>query len=286
MSEDCLCSNPSYRQDVLIPKVGVIRKITQETPDVRSFIVTSPEGGRLFGQMPGQCAMVCVPGVGEAMFSITSSPTETDYHEFSIKECGELTSYLHGLREGDQILVRGPYGNHFPVEDVYKGRDLLFIAGGIGLAPLRSVINYCLANRGDYGKIDILYGSRSKADLVKLEEIRQVWEKAPDTKVWLTIDREDPEWDGHVGFVPSYLTEIGFSTDKTAIICGPPIMIKFCLQNLEQLGFSRDQVYTTLELRMKCGIGKCGRCNIGSKYVCKDGPVFRCDEIDQLPDEY
>lgn len=286
MSEDCLCSNPSYRQDVLIPKVGVIRKITQETPDVRSFIVTSPEGGRLFGQMPGQCAMVCAPGVGEAMFSITSSPTETDYHEFSIKECGELTSYLHGLREGNQILVRGPYGNHFPVEDVYKGRDLLFIAGGIGLAPLRSVINYCLANRGDYGKIDILYGSRSKADLVKLEEIRQVWEKAPDTKVWLTIDREDPEWDGHVGFVPSYLTEIGFSTDKTAIICGPPIMIKFCLQNLEQLGFSRDQVYTTLELRMKCGIGKCGRCNIGSKYVCKDGPVFRCDEIDQLPDEY
>lgn len=286
MSEDCLCSNPSYRQDVLIPQVGVIRKITQETPDVRSFIVTSPEGGRLFGQMPGQCAMVCAPGVGEAMFSITSSPTETDYHEFSIKECGELTSYLHGLREGDQILVRGPYGNHFPVEDVYKGRDLLFIAGGIGLAPLRSVINYCLANREDYGKIDILYGSRSKADLVKLEEIRQVWEKAPDTKVWLTIDREDPEWDGHVGFVPSYLTEIGFSTDKTAIICGPPIMIKFCLQNLEQLGFSRDQVYTTLELRMKCGIGKCGRCNIGSKYVCKDGPVFRCDEIDQLPDEY
>ena len=118
------------------------------------------------------------------------------------------------------------------------------------------------------------------------EEIREVWEKAPDTKVWLTIDREDPEWDGHVGFVPSYLTEAGFSTDKTAIICGPPIMIKFCLQNLEQLGFSRDQVYTTLELRMKCGIGKCGRCNIGSKYVCKDGPVFRCDEIDQLPDEY
>ena len=286
MSEDCLCKNPSYQRDVLIPQVGVIRKITQETPDVRSFIVTAPGGGRLFGQMPGQCAMICAPGIGEAMFSITSSPTETDYHEFSIKECGVLTSYLHGLKEGDQILVRGPYGNHFPVEDIYKGKDLLFIAGGIGLAPLRSVINYCLAKREDYGKIDILYGSRSKADLVKLEEIREEWEKAPDTKVWLTIDREDPDWDGHVGFVPSYLTEAGFSTDKTAIICGPPIMIKFCLQNLEQLGFRRDQVYTTLELRMKCGIGKCGRCNIGSKYVCKDGPVFRCDEIDQLPDEY
>ena len=170
MSEDCLCKNPSYRQDVLIPQVGVIRKITQETPDVRSFIVTAPGGGRLFDQMPGQCAMICAPGIGEAMFSITSSPTETDYHEFSIKECGELTSYLHGLKEGDQILVRGPYGNHFPVDDIYKGKDLLFIAGGIGLAPLRSVINYCLAKREDYGKIDILYGSRSKADLGSLGE--------------------------------------------------------------------------------------------------------------------
>ena len=196
MSEDCLCKNPSYRQDVLIPQVGVIRKITQETPDVRSFIVTAPGGGRLFDQMPGQCAMICAPGIGEAMFSITSSPTETDYHEFSIKECGVLTSYLHGLKEGDQILVRGPYGNHFPVEDIYKGKDLLFIAGGIGLAPLRSVINYCLAKREDYGKIDILYGSRSKADLVKLEEIREEWEKAPDTKVWLTIDREDRFFNG------------------------------------------------------------------------------------------
>jgi len=286
MSDSCLCNSDKYERDILIPQVGVIQKITQETPDVKSFRVTKPEGGKLFLHMPGQCAMVCCPGVGEAMFSITSSPTVPDYQEFSIKECGELTSYLHGLSEGDQILVRGPYGNHFPVEDTFKGKDLLFIAGGIGLAPLRSVINYVLANRSDYGKVDILYGSRSKNDLVKLEEIQNEWMKAPDTKVWLTIDREDPEWDGHVGFVPNYLTEAGFTTDKTAIICGPPIMIKFCLQNLQQLGFSKDQVFTTLELRMKCGIGKCGRCNIGAKYVCKDGPVFRCDQIDELPDEY
>jgi len=286
MSEECLCHSGHYERDILIPQVGVIQKITQETPDVKSFEVIRPGGGKLIEQMPGQCAMLCAPGVGEAMFSITSSPTVKEYNEFSIKMCGELTSYLHGLREGDQILVRGPYGNHFPVDTTFKGKDLLFIAGGIGLAPLRSVINYVFANRQDYGKVDILYGSRSKADLVKLKEIQEIWEKAPDTKVWLTIAREDPTWDGHVGFVPTYLNEAGFSNDKTAIICGPPIMIKFCLQNLEQLGFRKDQVFTTLELRMKCGVGKCGRCNIGSKYVCKDGPVFRCDEIDEMPAEY
>ena len=190
------------------------------------------------------------------------------------------------LQVGDEITVRGPYGNHFPVEDKLKGKNLLFIAGGIGLAPLRSVINYVLDNRADYGTVDILYGSRSADDLVQLKEIQEVWMKAEGVNVYLTIDREQEGWDGHVGFVPSYLKEIGFDTNKTALVCGPPIMIKFVLAGLEELGFSREQVYTTLELRMKCGIGKCGRCNIGSKYVCKDGPVFRCDEIDELPAEY
>ena len=190
------------------------------------------------------------------------------------------------LQVGDEITVRGPYGNHFPVEDKLKGKNLLFIAGGIGLAPLRSVINYVLDNRADYGTVDILYGSRSADDLVQLKEIQEVWMKAEGVNVYLTIDREQEGWDGHVGFVPSYLKEIGFDTNKTALVCGPPIMIKFVLAGLEELGFSREQVYTTLELRIKCGIGKCGRCNIGSKYVCKDGPVFRCDEIDELPAEY
>ena len=187
---------------------------------------------------------------------------------------------------GDEITVRGPYGNHFPVEEELKGKNLLFIAGGIGLAPLRSVINYVLDNRENYGTVDILYGSRSADDLVQLKEIQEVWMKTEGVNVYLTIDREQEGWDGHVGFVPSYLKEIGFDTDKTALVCGPPIMIKFVLAGLEELGFSREQVYTTLELRMKCGVGKCGRCNIGSKYVCKDGPVFRCDEIDELPAEY
>ena len=282
---DCKC-HENYNLDTLVPLVGVVTDIRQETPDVKTFRVNAPEGGKLFEHMPGQCAMLSVPGVGEAMFSITSSPTNKEYQEFSIKKCGVLTDYLHELEVGDEITVRGPYGNAFPVETELKGKDLLFVAGGIGLAPLRSVINYVLDNRENYGKVDILYGSRSADDLVQLKEIQEKWMNAKDVNVYLTIDRPQEGWDGHVGFVPAYLKELELSADKTILVCGPPIMIKFVLAALNEMGFSKEQAYTTLELRMKCGVGKCGRCNIGSKYVCKDGPVFRCDEVDELPDEY
>ena len=282
---ECTC-NPGYMRDELIPQVGIITDIRTETPDVKTFRVNAPCVGKLFEHMPGQCAMVCVPGVGEAMFSITSSPTNKEFQEFSIKRCGVLTEHLHSMQVGDEIMVRGPYGNNFPVDTELKGKNLLFIAGGIALAPLRSVINYCLAHREDYGHIDILYGSRSADDLVQLKEIQEYWMNVPDVNVYLTIDRPQEGWDGNVGFVPTYLKELNFDTNRVAILCGPPIMIKFCLQGLTEMGFKHDQVYTTLELRMKCGIGKCGRCNIGTKYVCKDGPVFRFDEIDELPNEY
>ena len=282
---ECHCHD-NYNLDTLVPMVGIITDIRQETPDVKTFRVNAPEGGKLFEHKPGQCAMLCAPGVGEAMFSITSSPTNKEYQEFSIKKCGVLTDYLHELQVGDEIMVRGPYGNNFPVDTELKGKNLLFVAGGIGLAPLRSVINYVLDNRDDYGTVDIVYGSRSADDLVQLKEIQDVWMKAKDTNVYLTIDRPQDGWDGHVGFVPSYLNELDLKTDKTVLVCGPPIMIKFVLGALTEMGFSKSQAYTTLELRMKCGVGKCGRCNIGSKYVCKDGPVFRCDEVDELPNEY
>ena len=277
MSE-CTC-HKNYTLDTLIPKVGVITDIHEETPDVKTFCVTAPDGGKLFEHMPGQCAMVCAPGVSEGMFSITSSPTNKEYQEFSIKKCGSLTDYLHSLQVGDEITVRGPYGNHFPVEDKLKGKNLLFIAGGIGLAPLRSVINYCRDKRSEYGNIDIVYGSRSADDLVDYQEIIDEWEKTEGVNVHLTIDREQEGWDGHVGFVPNYVKELNLSVDSTVLICGPPIMIKFTLAGLQELGFKKEQVYTTLELRMKCGVGKCGRCNVGSKYVCKDGPVFPAEEV-------
>ena len=272
--------------ETLIPMIGVVTDIRRDTPDVKTFRVEAPEGGKVFEHIPGQCAMLSIPGAGEGMFSITSSPTQKNYMEFSIKKCGCLTSWLHQMEVGQQIGIRGPYGNGFPVDTDFEGRDLLFIAGGIGLAPLHSVINYCRDNRANYGKIDIVYGSRSMDDLVDYKEIIDEWCREDGVNVYLTIDREQEGWDGHVGFVPNYVKELGFDTNKTAVICGPPIMIKFTLAGLVEMGFEKSNVYTTMELRMKCGVGKCGRCNIGDKYVCKDGPVFRCDQLAEMPDEY
>lgn len=272
--------------EVLIPKVGVVTDVRRDTPDVKTFRVIGTDGKKLFEHMPGQCAMVSIPGVGESMFSITSSPTNEEFMEFSIKKCGCVTEVIHSIEAGQQITVRGPYGRNFPVEEDFKGKDLLFIAGGIGLAPLRSVINYVRHFRKNYGKVVVVYGARSADDLVDIEEIKSEWMSEENFEVYLTIDRPQEGWTGHVGFVPSYVKEIGLDPNMTAVLCGPPIMIKFTLQGLLELGFDKKKVYTTLELRMKCGVGKCGRCNVGSKYVCKDGPVFRMDEIDELPDEY
>ena len=270
--------------ETLIPKLGIITAIRQETPDVKTFDVTAPDGGVIFPHIPGQCAMLSIPGVGEAMFSISSSPTSRQFMEFSIKKAGVLTDWLHSAEVGQQITVRGPYGNAFPVESDLKGKDLLFIAGGIGLAPLRSVINYVRDNRENYSAVDIVYGARSADDLVFRKEIEAEWGNFAN--VHMTIDREQKGWNGSVGFVPNFVQQLNFSPDRTTLVCGPPIMIKFTLQALEKMGFENTKIYTTMELRMKCGIGKCGRCNIGSKYVCKDGPVFRCAELAELPDEY
>ena len=273
--------------DNILPMLGVVTEIRVDTPDIKTFRVEALEGGKCFEHMPGQCAMLSIPGVGEAMFSITSSPTVKEYQEFSIKKCGCLTSWLHQMDVGQQITIRGPYGKPFPVDGELKGKDLLFIAGGVGLAPLHSVINYVLDKREGYGRVDVVYGSRSKEDLLDLEEIQTRWmDPKNDIDVHLTIDRAQEGWDGHVAFVPTYVKELGFDPNKTVLVCGPPIMIKFVLQALTELGFEKTQIYTTMELRMKCGVGKCGRCNIGDKYVCKDGPVFRFDELGELPNEY
>ena len=273
-------------QEALIPLIGVVTDIRIDTPDVKTFRVVGLDGKKPFEHIPGQCAMLSIPGVGEALFSITSSPTNEEFLEFSIKKCGCVTNWLHQMEPGQQVTLRGPYGNGFPVETELKGKDLLIIAGGIGLAPVRSVINYVRHYRSNYGTVDIVYGSRSKEDLVDYAEIIDEWCKEDGINVHLTIDREQEGWDGHVGFVPNYVKELNFDTSKTVVMCGPPIMIKFTLAGLEELGFRRDQVFTTFELKMKCALGKCGRCNIGDKYVCKDGPVFRLDQMTELPDEY
>lgn len=272
--------------EALIPQVAVVTDVRRDTPDVKTFRILTPDGVKPFAHMPGQCAMLSIPGVGEAMFSITSSPTNTEYMEFSIKKCGCLTEWIHMLEPGQMVTIRGPYGNGFPVETALKGKNLMFVAGGIGLAPLRSVINYCRHYRENYGTIDIVYGARSMDDLVDYKEIIDEWCNSEGVNVHLTIDRPQEGWDGHVGFIPQFVGELEPDLDKTVLMCGPPIMIKFTLDTLKGLGYENTQVYTTMELRMKCGVGKCGRCNIGAKYVCKDGPVFRFDQLGELPNEY
>jgi NAD(P)H-flavin reductase len=187
----------------------------------------------------------------------------------------ELEAALHETEEGDTVGVRGPYGNHFDVEG-WKNKNIVFIGGGIGMAPLRSIANYTLAdqNRDQYGTLDIIYGARTSNDLCFKDEFAEL-QKRKDVNVHLSIDVVEEGWEEFVGFVPSNLLRVKPPSKNTiAITCGPPIMIKFVIQNLLELGFKDEQIYTTLEMRMKCGVGICGRCNIGNLYVCKDGPVF------------
>lgn len=266
----------------LIPKVGIVKEILDETPDVKTFRITTIDGEKPFSPMPGQLGMYSLPAIGEAMFSVTNQGD--DYIDMSIKKTGLLTDHLHDIEIGQEVGIRGPYGNGFPVEEI-KGRDITFIAGGIGLAPVRSLILYCLKHREDFGKLTVIYGSRSKDDLCFQDDLFNNWPKEKDIDVHVTIDREQEGWDGHVGFVPDYVKEVS-PNPQIAVVCGPPIMIKFTLPVLEALGFKDEEIITTLELRMKCGIGKCGRCNIGSCYVCLDGPVFTQAQLKQLPQEF
>ncbi|KYK36878.1 MAG: FAD/NAD(P)-binding protein [Theionarchaea archaeon] len=234
--------------------------------------------------VPGQCVMVSVLGEGECMFAISSSPTEKVYLEVSVMKLGKVTSILHECEVGDVLGVRGPYGNGFDVNG-WKGKNIITVGGGIGQPPLRSLIRYVLANRGDYGKLDIIYGARTSNDLSFKQELFDL-EKRDDADVHLSIDVEEEGWTQFVGFVPDNLLEVAPSPDNAiAITCGPPIMIHFVIQNLLKLGFAENQIFTTLEMRMKCGIGKCGRCNIGNVYVCKDGPVFSYAQIKNMKGE-
>jgi len=273
-----------------IPFSAVIKDLRQETDGARPIKTFTVEFKDLktwdrFSFRPGQCAMVGIPGVGESMISICSSPTQTGYLQFSIMQMGKVTTALHELEIGDDITVRGPYGQPFPLEQ-WKDKKILTIGGGIGQAPLRPIINYVLDNRNDYASLNILYGARSPKDLVFLHELKGFAE-SNTAKVHLTVDREAPGWNDNVGFVPQYLLDLKPSPENTiAVTCGPPIMIKYVLQNLVDLGFTDDQIYTTLENRMKCGIGKCGKCNVGSVYVCKDGPVFSYAQLKKLPADY
>lgn len=269
-----------------LPDRATIKEIVEETANIKTFrvVLDDAEKMRDFTFEPGQVAQLSVFGAGESTFVINSPPTRMDYLQFSVLQTGEVTNRLHTLSVGDHVGVRGPLGNAFPYETM-KGKDLIFVGGGIGIAPLRTLILYCLDNRADYGKITIYYGARTPEDFCYKEDLAD-WETREDVELVQTIDDTCTLWNGCVGLVPNVLLERAPSAKNAmAITCGPPIMIRFTVEALEKLGFAKDAIITTLEKRMKCGVGLCGRCNIGEKYVCIDGPVFSLAELEELPNE-
>ena len=273
-----------------LPRKTRIEKIIQETQspdlDIKTYRLKFVDGS-VMEFLPGQFIEFSIPGVGECPFGFASSPLQKDYFDITIKRTGKVTNRIHALDEGDYVWVRGPFGNTFPLE-LMEGSDLLFVAGGIGLAPLRPFIKYALdeRNRAKYGQVDMLLAARTPTDHCFTYDYEE-WRAIDKTTVSQTIDRDVPGWNGLVGFPNNLVKDMTFDFSKLyAILCGPPIMIKSVQTALMEMGMPLDRLYTTLEMRMTCGVGKCGKCNIGHQYVCVDGPVFCMDELSTMPDEY
>ena len=263
--------------------------IENEARDLKSFRLefVDSEHSAAFDYMPGQFAEISILGTGECPIGIASSPSEGEQLLFTVKKVGLVTSALHDLEEGAIIGVRGPLGVAFPWLRM-EGKDLVIVGGGFAFTTLRSTIQYILdpANRPRFGKLVVVYGARSPGELLYRDDL-EAWEARDDIDVHVTVDAGDEDWSGHVGFVPAILDQVApSSTNAISLVCGPPAMLKYTLPVVQKLGFASEDTVLSLENRMKCGIGKCGRCNVGSKYVCLHGPVFTKAELDQLPAEY
>jgi len=279
-----------------IPMPVQISKIINEvdTNDIKTFQFTFQikEDEQNFKYMPGQFAELSIYGKGESPIGIASSPTQQGFVEFTVQRAGAIvpglvTSALHDMDEGAQIGIRGPLGKSWPIEFLEK-KNIVVVGGGFAFTTLRSLINYMLHkdNRSRFGEITVIYGARTPGLLLYKDELA-LWEKRDDIKSIITVDKGDEVWKGRQGFVPAVCKETAPTPANTmAVICGPPIMIKFTLPVFFDLGFSKENILTSLEMRMKCGIGKCGRCNVGYKYVCSDGPVFSLSELEELPRDF
>jgi NAD(P)H-flavin reductase len=272
-------------ENIYLPKTAIIDRITDNIQDVKTFYwhFEDPAEQAAFKKFrPGQFAQVSLFGIGEFPLSLPPSPTEDEVF-FTCRTVGTCSAALHQLKAGDKFAVRGPYGNGFPMEDYY-GKNLVFVAGGIGLIPLRSCIIYALANRDKFGKIQIYYGSKSPTELMYVDDLGE-WTKSPGVECSLTVDRDAAGWTGNVGVVGSLFKKPGVTVpvDNTkAFVCGPPIMFRFVIKDLLELGFQENNIVSTMERYMKCGVGKCGHCCIGVAYVCMDGPVFTYEQIKKL----
>ncbi|MCP4220926.1 MAG: heterodisulfide reductase subunit F [bacterium] len=270
----------------MFPLQAKVDKIVVETAasDLKSFYLKPANGSKL-DYLPGQFAELSLFGAGESPIGIASSPTDGDHIMFTVFDTGRVSQKLHRTSQGEVIGIRAPLGNAWPLDEL-KGKNIVIIGGGFAFTTQRSLIRYILANRDDYGELTVIYGARSPGALLYKAELAQ-WQKSGAMNLHLTVDKGDDTWNGRTGFVPTVVGEEKPSgKNAIAVLCGPPIMIKFTLPVLTKLGFEPKQIYTSLEMRMKCGVGLCGRCNIGHKYVCTDGPVFSFAELSKLPDEY
>ena len=275
-------------ENVYLPKSAILDRVVPEISGVKTFYwrFKDPAEQESFRHFrPGQFAQVSLFGVGEFPTSLPPSPTE-DETFFTVRQVGSCTGALHQLRPGDEFAVRGPYGNGFPMEEYY-GKNLVFVAGGIGLIPLRSCIMYALDNRDKYERVQIFHGAKTPAELMYGPNLRE-WRSHAGVECYLTVDRAADGWTGNVGVVGSLFKKPGVKVpvDNTvAFVCGPPVMFRFVIQDLLDMGFQERNIVSTLERYMKCGVGKCGHCCIGVAYVCVDGPVFTYEQIKKLGED-
>ena len=272
-------------KNIYLPDIAVIKDIFKETSDTKTFVLKfkNPKVQKSFKFKSGQFVEVSVFGVGEIPIGISSSPTNRENFEITVRAVGSVTNALHQKKVSDEIGIRGPLGNSFPIDEM-KDKKILVIGGGIGLPPLRSLILPMLEKRKRYKKFTILYGARTPDDRV-YKNLLEEWDKRKDVEFLETVDVAKNGWTGNVGVVTTLFEKIEIDPQNTvAYTCGPPIMIKFVIQELLQIGLPENMVISTLERYMKCGVGKCGHCAIGHKYVCVDGPVFSYKEIKTLPE--
>ncbi len=268
--------------DLYVPRPAKVVHMSQMTATEKFFRIY-PEDGMPLGHSPGQFVQVSVAGVGEAPISICSAPDDKNTFELCVRTVGNVTNALHNLEKGDIVGIRGPFGKGFDPSKMMD-RDILFIAGGIGLAPLRSLINYVvdLDHRSSFGKVTILYGVRTPKELLFKDELAQ-WKQRDDLDLKVTVDRGDESWTGHVGVVTTLFRDIDISPANTVVaIVGPPVMYRFVLLEVFNKKVPENQIYLSLERRMKCGVGKCGHCQINNIYVCQEGPVFSYPEVREL----
>jgi len=267
------------------PQNAIIKSVKKQTYDVKTYTLTFEKKRKNFSFRPGQYIMLSLFSIGEAPFSLCSNPVDTGTLAITVRNVGNVTKTLDGLSEGDVVGVRGPYGTSWPLEEA-RNKNILIVAGGIGIAPLRALIMYVAKNRHDYGDIEILYGARKPDDLVFTDEFNH-WAEMENTHLLLTVDAvpEGSTWSHNVGVVTTLFEKMHATSDNTVVMtCGPEIMMRFVVKGLMHRGFMDDQIFVSLERRMECGIGVCGHCQLGTKFVCKEGAVFRFSEVKGLPD--